>query len=113
MDSHFSVNTIFLFNFLIQPCSMLQGLPLVQLTTHIGTGNVLHHAFQEAEASEIQGQITCFSSKKSATKLPFLPPTKNKLVLHLCSELTLAPISILTRPSESERACAWSVLSSG
>jgi hypothetical protein len=45
---------------------MLQGLPLVQLTTHIGTGNVLHHALQEAEASEIQGQITCFSSKKFA-----------------------------------------------
>jgi len=50
---------------------MLQGLPLVQLPSHIGIGNVLHHAFQEAEASEIQGQITCFSSKNLPPNSPF------------------------------------------
>ena len=47
---------------------MLQGLPLVQLTTHIGIGYVLHHAFQEAEASEIQGQITFFSRRAEKAK---------------------------------------------
>ena len=64
---------------------MLQGLPLVQLTTHIGIGYVLHHAFQEAEASEIQGQITCFLLKMFSTDHPFFPPSKNKLELKTAS----------------------------
>jgi hypothetical protein len=64
---------------------MLQGLPLVQLTTHIGTGNVLHHAFQEAEASEIQGQITCFSSatKKICHQTPLFATNKKQTGLDM------------------------------